>query len=107
MLTTWATYQAAFGSNHQPWFIARRRMSQRIVTSHGRGILHNPPHTVVDGLALLDGRYAAMLAKIVRMPPPVQLTDEDLEIAQEACRANAARCRRQGAIEEAAMWLRV
>jgi hypothetical protein len=48
-----------------------------------------------------------MLAKIVRMPPPVQLTDEDLELAELACRANAARCRRKGAIEEAAHWERV
>ena len=43
-----------------------------------------------------------MVAKIVRMPPPVHITDEDLEIAEDACRANAARCRREGAIDRAA-----
>jgi hypothetical protein len=32
-----------------------------------------------------------MFDKIVRMPPPVYLTDEDLDIAETACRANAAR----------------
>lgn len=42
-----------------------------------------------------------MAAKIISMPPPVTLTDEDYEIAEDACRANAARGRRQGAIEEA------
>jgi len=45
-----------------------------------------------------------MVAKIVPMPPPIQITDEDLEIAEEACRANAARCPRQGAIEDAGRW---
>ena len=48
-----------------------------------------------------------MVAKIVPMPPPVQITDEDLEIAEDACRANAARCRRKGAIEEADHWQRI
>ena len=48
-----------------------------------------------------------MSAKIVRMPPPVVLTDEDLEIAEGACCGNAARCRRQGAIDDAAHWQRV
>jgi hypothetical protein len=43
-----------------------------------------------------------MVAKIVPVPPPVQITDEDLEIAETGCRANAARCRREGAIEEVA-----
>jgi len=38
------------------------------------------------------------------MPPPVQIADEDLEIAEDACRSNAARCRRQGSIEEAGRW---
>jgi len=47
-----------------------------------------------------------MSDKIVRMPPPVQLTDEDLEIAETACRDNAARCRRHGAIEETGRWER-
>jgi hypothetical protein len=47
-----------------------------------------------------------MTAKIVRMLP-VHLTDEDLEIAERACRANASRCRRKGAIGEAAHWERV
>ncbi len=47
-----------------------------------------------------------MTAKIVPMPPPVQITDEDLEIVETACRANAARCRRKGAIEEAEHWER-
>ena len=47
-----------------------------------------------------------MVAKIVPMPPPVQITDEDLEIAETACRDNAARCRRKGAIEEAEHWER-
>lgn len=42
-----------------------------------------------------------MPAKLLRMPPPVQLSDDNLEIAETACRANAARCRRKGAIEEA------
>ena len=42
-----------------------------------------------------------MVAKIVGMPPPIQVTDKDLEIVETACRANAARCRRKGAIEEA------
>jgi hypothetical protein len=27
-----------------------------------------------------------MVAKIVPMPPPVHLTDEDLEIVEESCR---------------------
>ena len=45
-----------------------------------------------------------MSDKIVRMLPPVRITDEDLEIAETACRANAARCRRQGALEEAGRW---
>jgi len=35
-----------------------------------------------------------MTAKIVRMPPPVQLTDEDLEITERACRSLARRYRR-------------
>ena len=48
-----------------------------------------------------------MVAKIVPMPPPVQITDEDLEIVDVACRDNAARCRRKGAIEEAATWTRL
>jgi hypothetical protein len=39
-------------------------------------------------------------AKIVRMPPPVVLTDEDLEITESACRCIAARCLRQDAIEK-------
>ena len=47
-----------------------------------------------------------MVAKIVRMPPPVQITDEDLEITETACRDNAARCPRKGAIEEAEHWER-
>jgi hypothetical protein len=42
----------------------------------------------------------------VRMPP-VYLTDEDLDFAEGACRRIAARCRRKGAIEEAAHWQRV
>ena len=42
-----------------------------------------------------------MVANIVRMHPPVQITDEDLEIVEVAFRDNAARCRRKGAIEEA------
>ncbi len=48
-----------------------------------------------------------MLAKIVRMLRPVRLSAEDLEITELACRHNAARCRRKGAIEEAARWQRV
>ncbi len=48
-----------------------------------------------------------MVAKIVPMPPRTPITDEDLEIAEDACRANAARCRRTGAIGEAAHWERV
>jgi len=47
-----------------------------------------------------------MSAKIVPMPPPSQPTDEDLAIAENACRANAARCRRDGAIEQAGYWER-
>ena len=43
-----------------------------------------------------------MAAKIVPMPPPVQITDEDLEIVEKPAATNAARCRRKGAIEEAA-----
>lgn len=61
---------------------------------------------VVPG-QLLDGRCFAMSAKFVRMPPPVILTDEDLEITENACRRIAARCLRKGAIEEAAHWQRV
>jgi len=45
-----------------------------------------------------------MVAKIV--PTPVQITDEDLEIVEVACRDNAARCRRKGAMEEAEHWER-
>ena len=40
------------------------------------------------------------------MPPPVQITGEDLAIVETACRDNAARCRRKGAIEEAERWER-
>ena len=47
-----------------------------------------------------------MVAKIVPMPPPVQITDEDLEIVEVACRDNPARCRRKGATEEAEHWER-
>ena len=46
-----------------------------------------------------------MVAKIVQMPPPVQITDEDLEIAEDACR-DAARCGRKGSMEEAVTWER-
>ena len=35
-----------------------------------------------------------MAAKIVQMPPPVQLTEEDLEIAERACRSLARGYRR-------------
>ena len=45
-----------------------------------------------------------MSDKIIPMPLPVRLTDEDLRIAEEACRANAARCLRKGAIDEAEHW---
>ena len=45
-----------------------------------------------------------MLAKIARMLQRVRLTDEDLEIAEDACLRNAARCRRKSAIERAASW---
>ena len=45
-----------------------------------------------------------MVAKIVPMPPRTRITDENLEIAQVACRDNAARCRREGAIERPATW---
>ena len=48
-----------------------------------------------------------MVAKIVPMPPRSPITDEDLEIAETACRDNAARCRCGGPIEEAAHWQRV
>jgi hypothetical protein len=48
-----------------------------------------------------------MFAKIVRMPLPVVLSDQDLAISKAACRRIAARCRRQGAIDEAAHWQRV
>jgi hypothetical protein len=48
-----------------------------------------------------------MSAKIVRMPPPVVLTDEDLENTENACRRIAARCRRKSALQEAAHWERV
>jgi hypothetical protein len=48
-----------------------------------------------------------MSDKIVHMPPPAHLTSEDLKIAEDACHANAARCRRKGAIEEADHWQRV
>jgi hypothetical protein len=48
-----------------------------------------------------------MVATIAHLRPPVRLTHEDLEIAETACRANAARCRRKGAIEEAEHWDRV
>jgi hypothetical protein len=48
-----------------------------------------------------------MSDEIVRMPPPVQITDEDLEITETSCRANAARCRREGVIPEAAHWPRI
>ena len=43
---------------------------------------------------------ADMVATIAHLRPPVRLTDKDLEIAETACRANAARCRRKGAIEK-------
>jgi hypothetical protein len=42
-----------------------------------------------------------MVAKIVPMPLPIHITEENLGIAETACRDNAARCRRKGAIEEA------
>jgi len=45
-----------------------------------------------------------MVAKIVPMPPRTRITDENLEIAEVACRDNAARCRREGAIERPATW---
>ncbi len=45
-----------------------------------------------------------MLAKILRMPPPVVLTDEDLKIAEAACRRLAARYRRKRDFETAASW---
>jgi hypothetical protein len=48
-----------------------------------------------------------MSDKIVRMPPPVQLTDEDLELVEQSCRRLAARYRRKGAIETAATFERV
>ena len=48
-----------------------------------------------------------MTANIVPMPPLTQITNEDLEIAETACRDNAARCRRKGAIEQAASWERI
>jgi hypothetical protein len=48
-----------------------------------------------------------MSAKIVRMPTPVALTDEDLEITENACGRIAAQCRREGALQEAAHWQRV
>jgi hypothetical protein len=48
-----------------------------------------------------------MSPKIVRMPTPVVLTYKDLEITENASRRNAARCLREGAIEEAAQWERV
>jgi hypothetical protein len=38
-----------------------------------------------------------MLAKIVRMVPPAQLTDDDLEIAETACRNLAERYRETAA----------
>jgi hypothetical protein len=47
-----------------------------------------------------------MFAKIVRMPPPGRITDEDLEI-EASCRRLASRYRRKGAIEDAARWERV
>ena len=48
-----------------------------------------------------------MVATIVHLRPPVHLTDEDFGTAETACRANAARCRRKGAIAEADHWERV
>jgi hypothetical protein len=48
-----------------------------------------------------------MTAKIVAMPQPVQITDKDLELAEDACRADAARCLREGSIEAANHWVRV
>jgi hypothetical protein len=47
-----------------------------------------------------------MSDKIVRMPPPVQLTDEDLASAEASCRRLAARYRGEGKIERAARWER-
>ena len=46
-------------------------------------------------------------SQIVPMPPRTPITDEDLEIVEVACRDNAARCRRKGAIAEADHWERV
>jgi len=48
-----------------------------------------------------------MSAKIVRMPPSVVLTDEDLKLTENACRRIAARCQRKGATDEATQWQRV
>jgi len=46
--------------------------------------------SLVDVRALLDGPFPLMSAKIVRMPPPVVLTDEDdvlscLRALREVC----------------------
>ena len=48
-----------------------------------------------------------MSDKIVRMPPPVVLTDEDLAITEHSCRRLAARYRRKGDRETAHKWLRM
>ena len=52
-------------------------------------------------------RLPAIRGWLPRSPTYVRLTHEDLEIAETACRANAARCRRKGTIEEAEHWKRV
>ena len=46
-----------------------------------------------------------MAATIAHLRPPVRLT-HDRKIAETACRASAARCLREGAIDKAEQWLR-
>jgi hypothetical protein len=53
------------------------------------------------------GIHHALMANRVPFPPPVELTDEDVDITETACRSHAARCRREGAIDEAEHWERV
>jgi hypothetical protein len=68
-------------------------------------VLENQRYSSGDQL-LLDGPSAVISDKIVRMPPPVPITDEDYRIVEESCRRLAARCQRKREIKEAARWER-